>query len=270
MAIAWQTMHATVDRRVIFKDPAARADAAWRVRRIGRKYGLLVFHLGTDHIHTVVTCSRVEVSKYAHALECSLTKGCGLDPGFARYHPKAISDQGHLERMYEYVLGQERHHRTELDPEHLGSNGPDLLGWRLCGAPERRLLRSFAPRIRKNQIERVLLRGRKWLSIETMGAAPHGLHGRKLERLLSRAAASTLGLSSLQGQTLPVLKVRRALLEILRTGDLQDTIELPRLFGNQRRLVRLAAREVEPEVAGAVRRMIEFHVAMAGPGPGQP
>jgi hypothetical protein len=267
MPIAWQTMHATVDRRVIFKNPAVRADAAWRVRRIGRKYGLLVFHLGTDHIHTVVTCTRAEVPKYAHALECSLTKGCGLAPGFARYHPRAIADQGHLERIYDYVLGQERHHRTELDLEHIGSNGPDLLGWRLCGAPERRRLRSFAPRIRTIQIERLLLRGRRRLSIEQMGAAPHGLHGAELERLLSRAAASALGRSSLRGQTVAVLKARRALLEILRTADLQDAIELTRLFGGQRRLARLASREVDPEVAGAVRRMIEFHVAIAGPRP---
>lgn len=267
MPIAWQTMHATVDRRVIFRDPALRADAAWRVRRIGRKYGLLVFHLGTDHIHTVVTCTRAELPKYAQALECSLTKGCSLDPGFARYHCKPISDQGHLERMYDYVLGQEQHHGTSLDLTHIGSNGPDLLGWRLCGARERELLSRFAPRIRRARLERVLLRGRRLLGLDAIGPAPHGLHGPALEALLERAAASTLGRASLDGQSRLVQKVRRALLEVLRPAELSRTIDLAAVFGGPRRLARLAKREVDPIAAAAVRRSIEFHVAMAGPGP---
>ena len=269
MTIAWHTMHATRDRRVIFKTPTVRADAAWRVRRIGRKYGLLVFHLGTDHIHTVVTCSAQELPGFAQALEVSLTRGCGLDPGFGRYHAKPINDQGHLETTYSYVLRQELHHGTALDPGHIGSNGPDLVGWRLAGQSERELHRRFAPRLRESDLRRILLAGRPRVPLEVLGGAPHGLHGVALETVVKRGAAQALGLVRFGGQSGAMMRVRRALLEILEPLSLAETIDLSRLFGGARRIARLRQRRLIPTVAASVRDMLMFQLALIGP-PRQP
>ena len=265
MTIAWHTMHTLVDRRVILKTREARADAAWRVRRVGRRFGLLVFHLGTDHIHTVVTCPKSDLPAFAQAVECSLTRGCNLDVGFARYHAKPVSDQGHLERLFGYVLRQEAHHGTSLDLVHMGSNGPDLAGLRLAGAHERRLMAQTAPRVRPDELQRILLRGRPLVELDQLGAAPHGLEGERLEALLLQSGASALGRADLDGQSRPVLRVRRSLFEIVANSPLGKTVDLARMFGDPRRRRRLVARPVDPTISASVRKLIEFHCAMAGP-----
>lgn len=267
MAIGWQTMHSLVDRRVILSTPARRADAYHRIRRIGSRFGLLVFNLGTDHMHSLVTCEEEDLPRYAQALEASLALRFRLRPGFSRYHRKQISDQGHLETSIRYVLGQEQHHGTAMDVRHLGSNGPDLIGKRLTGARERALLKQLAPRVRESDIERILLRGRPRIGLDALGPTPHGLYGRDLEALLREAAGAAIGQPDLRRNCWGTPAARRALLAVIESTDLAATIRpeaaLGLTTGGVRKLRRVP---VDRRVAGIVRWQVEFCLAFKADG----
>ena len=231
MALAWHFVLRLIDGRVVLPTPTDRADAYRRMLRIGGRFGLLVFHLGVDHIHAVLACSETDVPRFAHAIECSITLGTRREVGFGHYYVKPVSDQGHLRSLVGYVLRQERKHGTALDPRHVGSNGPDLAGGRITGARQRFLLGRMVPRLRPDTIEQLLLDGRPKRRLETLGPAPAGLTGEALERLLREAAISAIGQASWTGRTRGGPDARRALLEVVERSELGATVSVPRLLG---------------------------------------
>jgi len=263
MALAFHLMHRLIDGRVILGTPALRIDAYRRVVRIGRRFGLLFFHLGTDHIHAVVACAAAEVPRFAQAIESSITLGTRREVGFGRYHAKAVTDQGHLRTLVRYVLTQEQKHGTALDPRHLGSNGPDLVGGRIGGEVERHLFARYLPKMTPDRVQGLLFGEAVQVRLEDMGPAPAGLVGVELEELLRSAAAAALGRSTLGHRGLEK-SARRALLEIVGQMELGQTVVPGRLLSSSRHaLRRLRMSEIDVDVGRAVRWQIEFFVALA-------
>ncbi len=263
MALAFHFMHRLVDGRVILGTPALRTDAYRRVVRIGRRFGLLFFHLGTDHIHAVVACKAADVPRFAQAVECAITLGTRREVGFGRYHVKPVTDQGHLRTLVAYVLTQEQKHGTSLDPRHYGSNGPDLVGGRIGGEPERDLFARYLPKVSHDRVQELLFGRATRVRLEDMGPAPAGLVGVELEELLRGAAAAALGCSTL-GRRGRANSARRVLLEIVGKMELGQTVEPRRLLKSSRHtLRRLRMCEVDVGVGRAVRWQIEFFVALA-------
>ncbi len=258
--IAFHVMFALLDRRVIFRTPAERLEGARRLIGIGSKFGLLFFHLGSDHVHVVVCCSPAEVPRFAHAIECSWTHLLGDGPGFAHYHAKPVTDQGHLVTLVRYVFQQDEHHEQALDPFHLGSNAPELCGGRLDRGGLRARFARVLPSMGPHRIERLLL-GEPLRSPAKLGAAPAGLSGEALERHLRAAAAAAVGAADLTGTARPVADARAALLRLCTETALGRTVELPRLLRCRAKyLPPLGRRVVPPEVARAVGWQVAFRL----------
>ena len=263
MALAFHFMHRLVDGRVILGTPALRADAYRRVRRIGTRYGLLFFHLGTDHIHAVVACEESDVPRFAQAIECSITRGTRREVGFGRYHAKVVADQGHLQTLVRYVLTQEQRHGTAMDPRHHGSNGPDLIGGRIGGEVQRELFARYLPKVTAEYVQALLFAGTPRVPLEELGPAPGGLVGAALEELLRLAAAAAIGCARL-GRRGRARSARRVLLEIVEKMELGETVVPGRLLGSSRHaLRRLRLCEIDLDVGRAVRWQIEFFAALA-------
>lgn len=263
MPIAFHTMHALVDRRVIFPSSDQRVGGYRRALAVGARFGLGWFHLGSDHIHAVVFCAKEEVAWWAHDVECAWTLGAGLPVGFGRYHAKPVVDQGHLETLLGYVLRQESHHGVALDPFHLGSNGPDLCGGRLRARKARdeharELVRRMVPRWGPARIDRLLLGGPRQ-RLSDLGAAPAGLVGVRLEERLLLAGKSALGRTTVLKGGPPARAARQALVQLCRETALGDTVNLPRMLGCSASAVgRLSRSPVDPNVLAVVRWQVEF------------
>lgn len=258
--IAFHIMFALAGRRVIFRTPAERALAYRRLLRIGRNFGLLFFHLGSDHIHVVAACSPSELPRFAHAIECSWKFVVGDGPGFAHYHAKPVNDQGHLETLVRYIFQQDEHHSQQLDPFHVGSNAPDLCGGRLGSEPVSDRFRRYLPSIGRPAIERILVGGRV-RSVDSFGAAPVGRAERDLERLLRGAAASAVGQADLSGKARPLARARVALLRICDQTPLGRTVVEHRLLDcHPKHVAALRRREASPAVERAVRWQIAFRL----------
>lgn len=267
MALAHHLVLRLVDGRVVLATPEERCDGYHRMLRIGGRFGLLFFHLGTDHIHAVLACPEADVARFAHAIECSITRGTGRAVGFGHYYSKRVTDQGHLRSLAAYVLKQERKHGTTLDPRHLGSNGPDLVGGRLQGGAQRRLVRQMLPRLQPDAIERLLFGDAARVPLEDLSPAPAGLTGPGLERLLRAAAGAAIGRPAAFGSRGPAGAARRALLEIVDKTAVGETVDPARLLECSRSSVsRLRGRPVDVEVGRCVRWQVEFFVALAEAG----
>ncbi len=259
--IAFHVMHSLRGRRVVFPTLAQRADAYRRAQRIGVDFGLAWFNLGSDHIHSVVLCSRRRAARWANSIESSWKQGVGLEANFAPYHAKAVTDQGHLEKLFDYVIDQSRRHGFTLDPDHLGSTGPDLCGGRLVGAAATRLARQHLPRLRRLQVERLLLGGHRVRTLQELGAAPAGLAGEPLEEVLRSAAAAAIGSVDLPGRTDLGKLARRALLDVATESPLRETVRAGRLLQLSRSAVdRLRRRPVDARALHAVRWQVAFHL----------
>lgn len=268
MALGWHFVLRLVDGRVILGTPADRSDGYRRMLRIGERFGLLFFHLGVDHVHAVLACDAEQVPRFAQAVEASITLGTRREVGFGHYYVKPVSDQGHLRSLVRYVLGQERKHGTTLDPRHVGSNGPDLAGGRITGEPQRQLMARMLPRVGPETIEAILLDGLERRPLETLGAAPAGLTGEALERLLRDAALAAIGQPSWRGPRPGTGAARRALLEIVDKTELGLTVSPARLLQcRPTSLARLRARPVDLAVGACVRWQVEFYLALAARGP---
>jgi len=259
--IAFHVMHSLRDRRVIFKTPAEYADAYRRALRIGRRFQLGWFRIGADHIHAVLFCSREEVARWANSIESSWTQAAGLGTGFATYHVKPVTDQGHLRALIRYIFNQEAHHGAHPDPDHLGSTGPDLCGGRLVGVDAANITRLHLPRLRRHDIESVLLGGGAMRTLADLGPAPAGLTGESLEGVLRSAMAAAVGRAALRTGTPNSRPLLRALLEVVERSPLSLTVELSRLLGRSpSTLRRLRARPVDPRTLAAVLWQVRFRL----------
>lgn len=260
MPIAFHTMHTLRDRRVIFTTPEARALAYRAAVRIGARFGLGWFHLGVDHIHAVLFCSREDVGRWAQAIESSWTQLIPLEVGFAPYHCKPVTDQGHLTTLLRYVLQQEQRHHTHLDPLHIGSNGPDLAGGRVPPSPQAELVRRYLPRVRARDIDRMLL-GSDRLPLSSVASelatlAPAGIHA-----LLRGAAGRAVGRHDLPGicRTPTDSAIVRALADLCARPDLASLIDASAVLGRSSRSIRrLRSQPAPPAATAALEWQITF------------
>jgi len=256
--IAFHVMHALQGRPVIFTDLSQRADGYQRALRIGRRFGLLVFALGSDHAHSVVLCAPNQVGRWAHDVECAWQLGSGLAQPFGRYHAKPVLDQGHLRSLVRYVLRQDEHHAQLVDPFHVGTNGPDLCRGRLSGGGTREVLARALPRLAPSQIEGWMLDGPR-RGLAELGVAPAGHVAGELEARLVAAAASGIGRRGLERRDALSGKARRALLQIVESSPLGATVVPERMLGcGKDRVWRIRAQPVDPAVERVVRWQVEF------------
>lgn len=256
-------------RPVIAGSDAELLEANIRMQRIGQRSRLVVSCIGHDHIHVAALCGPGEVGRMVQSVESSITQVNGLDPGFAPFYEKAIEDQRHLEMVARYILRHSKKEARPHDPDHLGNNGPELIGGRLLRLrrggliipPSREVAARFLPKITDEEIEKMLVGGRKRIELDTFGSAPAGLAGVELEEVLMGAAAAAIGLLDLDRRRAGVADARAALLQLVETSPFIGSIRPVRMLGlDLSTLRRLRTREVWGPLAYAVRWQVEFRL----------
>lgn len=115
----------------LWTDPASARKLARRVLKFGADYRLTLFSAPSDHIHTVVHCSRRRAGLWARALEGALTRALDFNPGFRPAHIQPVVTHAHRRRMVDYVFDQHRKHGVLGDPLLECSNLLDALSIRL-------------------------------------------------------------------------------------------------------------------------------------------
>lgn len=269
MSIAVHLNFSRRGRPVITTTPAQRLEAITRIQRIGVRFGLVLCAVLADHIHVVALCDSTRAGALAQAIESSLTQVWGFKPGFSRYFVTPVSNQLHLEKLVDYVLRQAEKHNDPSDPDHLGTNGPELVGGRLLRLkrgglviPSTRVLfRDAIPRIKDDAVERILLGGRRRSPVASFSAAPAGLAGSDLEEVLCAAAAGAIGLPSMPRRGAGVSAARAALLRLVSESPFAGSVEPRRMVGVGRSAFQ-ELRRCEPAaaIANAVRWQVEFRL----------
>lgn len=137
----------------IARTPAEMRHAAQIIHAHAR--GLFAFRVADTHVHMLLLGGRAAAGRTAQAVEVALRAGLGIPVAFERARIRPIEDQGHLARALRYVLQQEKHHGTDLDPAHDGSSLPDLLGLRVLGDGALfRRVRTHLPRLEAAEVRR--------------------------------------------------------------------------------------------------------------------
>lgn len=174
-------------RRVVAATPAALRTGARVLLDQGAQASLLAFRLADSHLHTMLTCSRGEAGAFVHRVECALGWELRLGAPFERPHFEPVYTQRHLTKAFWYILRQEQHHGTALDPLHEGSSLYDTLGLRVVDpALPGRVARAL-PRTSREELAGLLGPSALGL-IDTRGSGPLELS------LLPDAAAAALAL----------------------------------------------------------------------------
>ncbi len=188
------------DSRVIASSIPRIRKAVVGIFKVCRPFRLLAFRIADTHIHVLVAEPRTVALEVARRIEISLQHRLRPGVGFSPAHPRRVADQWHLSNAFWYVLRQEPHHGTDLDPLFEGSNLPDLLGMRQRGAWTIRQVRDLLPRVRRAELEALLpVVGDgpvDWALLADAAAAAGcvlGLTGRNVDRLAARIAAVHAG-----------------------------------------------------------------------------
>ena len=256
------------NRPVIATTDDQHLECGVRIQRVGIPWDLLACGVSGDHGHIVALCPFEDAGRLAQAIETSLTQTLGFKPGFSRYYAKPVTDQLHLETLVRYVLRQQEHHGVHKDPDFFGCNGPELIGGRmlrlrrggLVVPPARDLFRRHL-RIDDAELETIMLGGKKRRPLSKLGAAPGGLAGVELERVLVRAAAAAIGRAKLEGRVAGLADARAAVLRLVEANPLGESVRPARMLGVSERAVRkLRRKEVRVDVGRAVRWQLEFQL----------
>lgn len=236
-AVGQHIMLRLADDRVIAPTTAMQRMVARTVLRLASNTGLLAFRCVDTHLHINSLTSRVRAGKLAHAVESSLVQRLSLDVSFSPARFKDIADQHHLERLFHYILDQERHHGVHLDPFHEASVLPDLLGLRTLGGYVVNNVRSYLPRIRGQQLQQYLGEERLSRPVESFDR-------------LGEAAAAAAGLADLKGNTPETVMARCAAVSVA-AGILTSPVIGMLLNIHKRTVQRLAARHPDPALVQA-------------------
>ena len=220
------------DDRVIAPTTGIRRMVSRTVLRLARNAGLLAFRCVDTHLHMSTLTSREKAGRLAQAVESSLVQRLALSVSFSRAHFKDIAGQHHLERLFHYILDQERHHGVSLDPFHEASVLQDLSGLRTVGSYVIKNVRSYLPRIGREQLLRYLDQGVLDRSVETHEG-------------LSEAAASASGLPNLEGNS-PATVAARSAAVAAASGSLSSRAIGSLLNVHQRTVQRLANMQPDP------------------------
>ena len=100
------------------------------ILRFARKYGVVLFAVANDHIHSVVVGDRAHAGRWARAMEGAITRALAQVPGFQPALILKVASAAHAAALVPYVLGQPDHHDILDDPLGECTNLLDLLGVR--------------------------------------------------------------------------------------------------------------------------------------------
>ena len=233
--------------RVIATTIAEVRVAARLFLRLGRRADLLAFGIADTHMHALLACDRARAGRFVHDLEVALRYHLRLRVPFAPARFTPVEQQRHLHNALGYVLRQDDHHGLGRDPFREGTNLPDLLGARACGAWTADGLHALLPRVGR----RDLLPHLAWASALEQPASPEALG------LLPEAGAAVALARDFVGRHPELVATRRAAvhLAVPRVGPTRTAA----LLGLSRATVyRVLAKEPDP----ALTRALELQLRM--------
>jgi len=236
-----------VDNRVIARNPGWRRRVAKALLDRGPEYNLIAFRLADTHLHALALTTKRQAAQLARRAEISISLRRRHTPGFAKVWLKPVQDQRHLQNLFAYIHGQERHHAINADPHHDGGNLPDLLGLRTTGAYAIEKVRQVLPRVDRRQL------------LDALGVTDlHPADG-PLD-LLPDAAAAAMALPHLRGSTREVRQARRAAAEV--AGDRLRRKDLARLLHTSTPALRRdRGLRPDPALVRAIRLQLGFRAA---------
>jgi len=248
------------DRRVIARSPIERRAAARSILRIGETTdGLLAFRVADTHVHIEVACERRAAGRLAQRVGSSLRRLLKLPSTFAPAHLEPVRNQRHLIRTFHYVLGQEKHHGSELDPLHEASNLPDLLGLRLLGRFTANSVATLLPRVNR---EGLLAHFSPPLA-RALGTARPSLEDAPLfeAALLLDAAAAAFALPTAHASGRSAARAKRAVVQLAgRRCEAWRMGELLRLA--PRTIHRYRNMPIDDEAVAAVHGQLRLRIAL--------
>lgn len=179
-ALAQHIMVRLADNRVIAPTVALCRTLARTVLKISRGSRLLAFRSADNHLHAATLLDRHQAGELARRIEIGLHYNLHLPVKFEKVRIKPVENQGHLSRLFEYILDQDKHHGTERDPFHEASSLPDLLGLRVLGSDVLANVRAYLPRVNRAQLLELLGDDlehpiQRWEPLATSAAAAVGL-----------------------------------------------------------------------------------------------
>ena len=141
-----------VDSRNLMTTPEEARELAHIVLPFGDSYGLLLFGVGGDHMHSYTTGDRKAAGQLARAEEAAITLVRRSRIGFrdaAIFHVNALD---HTEYMLDYTLGQSAKHGVVGDLLLESTNALDLLSFRLINPRYATLLKTAMPWVTRDDI----------------------------------------------------------------------------------------------------------------------
>jgi len=201
-ALGWHIIMHPRDRRVLGQTVQDRRLISQIVLDKSHNHGLLVFRAADTHVHEEVACDREAAGDLAQRVESSLTLRLKIDVGFCS-EILPIRTQQHLAHVFHYILKQEPHHGTEVDPCHEASCLPDLVALRPMGRYVASNVRRLLPRVTREDLL-------EHFGLQQLDEAAGGGPQEVLE-----AALAAAGLPRLAGHGASANQVRRAVLAVL-------------------------------------------------------
>jgi len=180
IALAQHIMIRLADNRVIAPTVALCRNLARIVLKISKGRRLLAFRSADNHLHAATLLDRPQAGELARRIEIGLHYNLHLPVEFEKARIKPVQSQGHLSRLFEYILDQDKHHGTERDPFHEASSLQDLLGLRVLGSDVLVNVRAYLPRVNRAQLLELLGDDlehpiQRWEPLATSAAAAVGL-----------------------------------------------------------------------------------------------
>lgn len=153
MAVGRQIILRCNDNRVLAPDPGLQRAMAASVLRVARPWPLLGFSGPDTHLHLQSGDPDPESAvELGRRVAIGLSQVLGVGDAFETPRHVEVRDQRHQANLFEYVLGQARHHGTAADPCFETTSLPDLLGLRVLGGWLRPHVRRLLPRVDRAQL----------------------------------------------------------------------------------------------------------------------
>ena len=245
----WHLTHTSDGRYPLFPDEETRRSA---VRKLARVAGaeLVLFCIVDDHVHSVVRADRARAGRLAQAILRSLRSIAAAT--IHSTHIRSVEDRSHLEWLVKYLLTQPKRHEMAT---HLalwsGSCFQDLARARIVEGMRLQLC-NVLPRFRiRTAYEAVGLPPR-----EIAPAQDPAVRAAGAARLVSAAGAALAVNPSLSGNTDPIVRARRAVVQVAHKVDISFAEVAWALGITRRSAMRLVESPAEDDVQQAIRRRL--------------
>ncbi len=257
--IGWHLTWASDGRATLFPEEATRLAAVRALARVAGDWAML-FAIVDDHVHLALACDRKEAGRVARNGLVALRKlaAAPLEPA----HIRAVENRAHARWLVTYLLEQPKKHGLPAHPAlWSGSCFPDLAGARTVpGFSLGTRLAEALPRFRLRE------------AYAAVGLPPTELtpvDGDRIRRLgadrLCRAAAAVLAETfPLLGKRAPATLARAAACHLGRGAGI-PTSELTHVLAiTPQAALRLAGREIDPDLLTAITLRLALEDAVAG------